>query len=112
MSPVTKKHQQLILLEPGQAKLLDELAAETRIAKQVLLREAVDDLLSKHHKGVITKTYMRMRAALKEGRQQLLAYRRDIVARDSIAGKGAVVPLQNCDRAIARIDEARAEIGD
>jgi hypothetical protein len=44
----TKKHQQLLLLEPEKAELLKELAAKTRIAKQVLLREAVDDLLKKH----------------------------------------------------------------
>lgn len=50
MTPVTKKHQQLILLEPEQAALLDELAAETRIPKQALLREAVTDLLVKHGK--------------------------------------------------------------
>ncbi len=51
MTPVTKKHQQLILLEPEQATLLDELATQTRIPKQVLLREAVTDLLVKHGKG-------------------------------------------------------------
>jgi hypothetical protein len=44
----TKKHQQLLLLEPEKADLLKALAAKTRIAKQVLLREAVDDLLKKH----------------------------------------------------------------
>jgi hypothetical protein len=44
----TTKHQQLILLEPEKAALLEELAAKTRIARQVLLREAVDDLLAKH----------------------------------------------------------------
>ena len=54
MAPATKKHQQLILLDPEKAIMLDELAAETRIAKQVLLREAVDDLLSKH--GKLKKT--------------------------------------------------------
>lgn len=43
----TKKHQQLLLLEPEKAGLLKALAAKTRIAKQVLLREAVDDLLKK-----------------------------------------------------------------
>jgi predicted transcriptional regulator len=107
MSPVTKKHQQLILLEPEQARLLDELAAETRIAKQVLLREAVDDLLSKHHKGVITRTYMLMRTALKDARKQLMLYRRDLAKR-----KAGLVPLQNCMRAVDRIDEAQAEIGD
>lgn len=44
----TTKHQQLILLEPEKAQLLEELATTTRIAKQVLLREAVDDLLVKY----------------------------------------------------------------
>jgi Ribbon-helix-helix domain len=44
----TKKHQQLLLLEPEKADILKALAAKTRIAKQVLLREAVDDLLKKH----------------------------------------------------------------
>ncbi len=107
MSPATKKHQQLILLEPEQAKLLDELAAETRLPKQVLLREAVDDLLSKHQKGVLTPTHVRLRAALKEARQQLLLYRRELTQK-----KIGVTPLQNCDRAIDRIDLARAAIGD
>lgn len=49
MAPTTK-HQQLILLEHDKAALLDELSAETRIPKQILLREAVDDLLVKHRK--------------------------------------------------------------
>lgn len=44
------KHLQSLYLEPEKAKLLDELAAETRIAKAVLLREAVDDLLVKYRK--------------------------------------------------------------
>lgn len=48
MAPVTKKHQQLILLEPAQAGLLDQLARASRIPKQVLMREAVSDLLSKY----------------------------------------------------------------
>jgi ribbon-helix-helix protein len=107
MSPVTKKHQQLILLEPEGAKLLEELAAETRVPKQVLLREAVADLLSKHNKGVMTQTYVRLRGALKAARQQLSTYRRDLVQR-----KAGVTPIQNCDRAIDWIDLARASIGD
>lgn len=44
----TKKHQQLILLDPGKAALLAALSKATRIPKQTLLREAVDDLLTKH----------------------------------------------------------------
>jgi hypothetical protein len=51
----TTKHQQLLLLEHDKAALLDELATETRIAKQVLLREAVDDLLVKHKKLKVPK---------------------------------------------------------
>jgi hypothetical protein len=107
MTPATKKHQQLILLEPEQAELLEQLADETRLPKQVLLREAVEDLLSKHHKGIISLTYVRLRGALDAARQQLSAYRRDLVQRPM-----GVVPLQNCDRAIDRIDLARASIGD
>jgi hypothetical protein len=45
-----EKHAQNIYLEPEKAELLDELAEVTRIAKAVLLREAVDDLLVKHRK--------------------------------------------------------------
>ena len=44
----TRKHQQLLLLEPDRAALLAGLASQTRIARQVLLREAVDDLLVKY----------------------------------------------------------------
>src|ERR1043166_9574489 len=44
-------HQQTLYLEPDKAALLDELAAETRIPKAVLLREAIDDLLAKHGKA-------------------------------------------------------------
>lgn len=51
MSPGKRaKHAQPLYLQPDRAVLLDELAAETRIAKAVLLREAVDDLLVKHRK--------------------------------------------------------------
>lgn len=35
------------MLEPKKAALLDRLAQLTRVPKQVLLREAVDDLLTK-----------------------------------------------------------------
>lgn len=44
----TTKHQQALYLEHDRAELLDQLAAQTRIAKAVLLREAVDDLLVKY----------------------------------------------------------------
>lgn len=44
----TTKHQQPLYLDQEKAALLDQLSAQTRIAKQVLLREAVDDLLVKY----------------------------------------------------------------
>ena len=37
-------------LDADKVKLLKELAAETRIAKSVLMREAIDDLLVKYGK--------------------------------------------------------------
>jgi predicted transcriptional regulator len=46
----TLRPQQSIYLDHEKAALLDQLAAETRIAKQVLLREAVDLLLEHHGK--------------------------------------------------------------
>lgn len=46
-----KLHQQAIYLESENADLLDQLSAETRIPKAALLREAVDDLLTKHGKS-------------------------------------------------------------
>lgn len=48
--PTTNRHQQSLYLDHDKAKLLDELAEEKRIAKAVLLREAVDDLLHKYKK--------------------------------------------------------------
>lgn len=106
MAPRNKLLQSLYL-EPEQAKLLDEVAAETRIPKAVLLREAVDDLLSRYGKGVISPRYVKIRSALKAARSQLAMYRREITAR-----RLGVLPLQNCDGAIDRIDEARASVGD
>jgi predicted DNA-binding protein len=50
MSP-RKMHVQSLYLEPEVAKRLDALAERTRIPKAVLLREAVDDLLTKHESG-------------------------------------------------------------
>ena len=47
---VTKRTAQLMHLDADKAKLLAELAAETRVPKSVLMREAIDDLLVKHGK--------------------------------------------------------------
>jgi len=43
-----KLHQEALYLEREKAELLAGLSARTRIPKQSLLREAVDDLLVKH----------------------------------------------------------------
>jgi hypothetical protein len=53
--PKRLKHSQLLYLEPGKAALLNELSAESRIAKAVLLREAVDDLLVKYKRLKVPK---------------------------------------------------------
>jgi predicted transcriptional regulator len=44
----TTRHQQPLYLDHEKADALAQLAATTRVAKQVLLREAVDDLLAKY----------------------------------------------------------------
>ncbi len=49
MGPTVRRPQP-IYLDDDKRELLDELSAETRIPKAVLLREAVDDLLVKHGK--------------------------------------------------------------
>jgi predicted transcriptional regulator len=47
----TLRTAETLYLDPEKLELLKQLAAETRIARSVLLREAVDDLLVKHGKG-------------------------------------------------------------
>lgn len=46
----TKRIGQLLHLDPDRAELLKVLAAETRIPKSVLMREAIEDLLVKYGK--------------------------------------------------------------
>jgi predicted transcriptional regulator len=101
MTPVTKKHQQLILLEPEQALSLDELAAETRIPKQVLLREAVTDLLGKHGKSS-SEFIDAVVDALEVGLVQAEA--RFKIATGKINGTGAV-PKRASEEAIAKIEK-------
>jgi hypothetical protein len=43
-----KRASQSVSLDPVKAELLAVLSRETRIARSVLLREAVDDLLAKY----------------------------------------------------------------
>ena len=44
----TTRAVETLYLDPGKLDLLKRLAKQTRIPRAVLLREAVDDLLSKH----------------------------------------------------------------
>lgn len=44
----TKRHQQAIYLDHDRAKLLDKLAAQRRLPKQAMMREAIDLLLEKY----------------------------------------------------------------
>jgi Ribbon-helix-helix domain len=46
----TKRRQQIVYLDQDKASLLDKLSKDTRVAKQVYLREAVDMLLKKYLK--------------------------------------------------------------
>jgi hypothetical protein len=55
VSPTTK-HQQLILLDHDKAKGLDTLAKQENLPKQVLLREAVDILLTIYGAPVVAIT--------------------------------------------------------
>jgi hypothetical protein len=109
MTSKTKRalHQQSIYLEAEKAQLLDELATTSRIPKAVLLREAVEDLLSLNHRGAISPRVREVRNAIKKARPQLMAYRREIEQR-----KLGVIPLRNCQEAIDAIDRAREEFGD
>lgn len=62
---VTKLKGQLLHLHPEKAELLNQLAAETRIPKSVLMREAIDDLLAKHGKYRENAWYSDIAATLK-----------------------------------------------
>ena len=50
MAGKTKKVPTILSLEPEQAEKLQRLHENTRIPKQVLMREAMDDLFVKHRK--------------------------------------------------------------
>lgn len=96
-----------LYLEQNQAEQLDTLAARTRIAKTVLLREAVDDMLALNGLGEGTERVSAVRNALKKARAQLLMYRKEIELK-----KLGLIPLQNCQAAIDEIDKAREEFGE
>jgi len=62
-----KLHAQPIYLESEKADLLGQLSAEAHRSKADLLREAVDDLLTKHGKANISGWYSDIVMALKAG---------------------------------------------
>ncbi len=107
MAPATNKHKQLILLQPTQAVLLDKLAAETRISKQNLLREAVEDLLGKY--GMAESKFIdSIKEALQAGRAQAVQSHR--VAIKQINGTG-LVARNNSVAALELIDAAIEKFG-
>ena len=63
--PTTRLVQQPVLLEPDRAKALDVLSKELKTPKQVLLREAVNDLLAMHGLGT-TSSVLMIRTALEQ----------------------------------------------
>jgi predicted DNA-binding protein len=99
--PPRKLHQQALYLEPEKAALLDELAAETRIPKAVLLREAIDDLLTKHDK-MNNAWYADIVAALRVSRTVAVRYK---------SMQREVVWQSKCEEAIRRIDDILASLG-
>jgi hypothetical protein len=61
----TKRKVEVAYLDADKLELLKQLAARTRIARSVLVREAIDDLLIKHRLMKAPKT-----AAQAIGRQR------------------------------------------
>lgn len=92
--PERKKNLQSLYLEPDRAELLDSLAADSRIPKAVLLREAVDDLLAKH--GLLeSEQLQQIVEALTTARKVAVKAEQDV--------RGSVW-LRICKSAIAQID--------
>lgn len=94
-------HQQAIYLKPEHAELLDQLAAETRIPKAALLREAVDDLLTKHGKRN-NAWYADIVSALSLGKAIANRYR-------SMSNER--VWHDKCDELRKRVDDVLAALG-
>jgi hypothetical protein len=57
------KVMQALYLERDRTKLLDALAADVRVPKATLLREAVDDLLVKYQMIKPNKRHLALKAA-------------------------------------------------
>jgi hypothetical protein len=88
----------LMHLDPDKAEQLDELAAEARTMKSVLLRDAVDLLLARRGKlepGPEVKFVVK---AVREARE-VIAFCRSNVARGRVL-------ITRCNDAIESLDEA------
>ena len=84
---------QSLPLEPEKAAALEKLSASTRIPKEVLLREGVDDLLAKHGE-MESEQYDTLRRVLLESRK--------------LAGK----VMERADEERAAVDRAKRLIRD
>ena len=100
-----QKHQQLILLDPDKATALDALAKRLGVAKQAILREAVDDLLVVHGapsvlSGRINRTRTNLQAC-------------EILLEEARALHSADAHLQGlCVDVIMRLRRIRQEFGE
>jgi hypothetical protein len=75
MNVPTTKHQQPLLLEHDKADLLDQLSERTRVPKQVLLREAVDELLAKYGRTAQPTAMSELIAAVKAAKEIAVKYK-------------------------------------
>jgi hypothetical protein len=106
MNPPTTKHQQLILLDHDMAKAVDALAAERRVSKQSVLREAVHTLLV--IEGKIPSLFA---TRINQIRQSLLMAEHDLyeVFKRKASGDDA---LAACTTALVKVTDALDQLGE
>lgn len=97
-----KLNAQPLYLEPDKADSLDQLSAEIKIPKAVLLREAVDDFLAMHGKGA-TPFVDLLRDALQKSHRLVLKLE-NMTAREAVWQR-------KCYEAERAIEDALAELG-
>jgi hypothetical protein len=87
----------LMHLDPDKAEALDELAAEARTMKSVLLRDAVDLLLARRGKLEPAPEIKFVAKAVRDAREVITKYRTEVRGR---------VWIERCNKAIESLDEA------
>jgi hypothetical protein len=101
--PTTRLLQQPILLQPEKAAELERLSKKINVPKQVLLREAVDDLLAMHGMGR-SLTVEILRDALRKSR--------DLVKRLEKLTERQALWQRKCYEGESAINDALAELGE